>query len=489
MRNLQSRVFRTLPALAACLAAALAVGSCSSTNPPAIDNGVGFCQEWLDAKVELAHRCGGVSEQSLHMALAALGACGPVAASLSAGGLQFNAADAAACLSGTRALPCWDTSRRLPACVKALEGQVAPGGACHELLMVRSECTAGSWCDTANQCPGTCMPYAKLGESCVGAYVFCDTGLRCDSQTGRCVENPPSGIGDPCRYFGACSAGLVCEGKDGPLEYFPSSDNEEIGTCEAPRASGPCYYDYDCSNHCAGADPPDTRGTCTPWKQIGQACTPGAQDCVADAYCGANNTCVSLPAVGQPCPGNAGEGRECLDGYCNPSHICQEFLPTGAQCYVQPGWFAPDPCGGTLRTCDDGYCVPGCVAGQTCGGVGETCCSGGICDPGASCLFGKCTTCGTPGHACCPNCQSPGCNPVDYCLDGACCNEARVCVAVGSDCGGRTGTCQDGSCGGCGGTSEPCCPSAGSGAPWCATLWKCECGDSGASACTCSGWP
>jgi hypothetical protein len=85
----------------------------------------------------------------------------------------------------------------------------------------------------------------------------------------------------------------------------------------------------------------------------------------------------------------------------------------------------------------------------------------------------RCVACGLGGQPCCDG---------KHCLSGACCDESTgtyLCVAPGNACGGALGVCRNGSCGGCGALTEPCC-----GAGFCTeSNTVCSTGNTGCEQC------
>jgi hypothetical protein len=452
--------------------------------------GATFCEQWLAAVAEFRHRCTGASRDALLAAFGAIDACGPIGASLDAERLAFNPGRADDCLAEVDALECWQNPLAAPACQLTLTGRVPAGGSCYRLPLGQAECAAGSHCRSdEGHCPGVCIGYAQLGDACGSCTpstpdwcgreeVECDPSLQCGHPEGTCVETAHSepGIGDACAGVGHCAQGLVCEGQDGPLHRLGA------GTCEPPPSSGPCFSNWECSNRCTGGELPDAPGECVAWRALGERCTPGARECVPGAYCGDAAACVPLPGVGEKCTGNAGEGQECVNGFCDASGNCRPLLDAGDACTApeRSGWFdiGLDPCGGLVLECVAGFCRPTCMFGRTCGKTGEVCCAeGGGCDAGNACIAGKCERCGGEGEPCCPTCPGPSCDSATDsaapCRDGGCCNAERTCVPEGSACG--SGTCDASSCGGCGAPGEACCGPPVPGAPWCSSAAVCTC--------------
>lgn len=161
-----------------------------------------------------------------------------------------------------------------------------------------------------------------------------------------------------------------------------------------------------------------------------------------------------------------------------------------------------------LGTCNNGNC-------SGCGSDGQTCCTGALngmswsenfcVASGDACNSqNKCSQCGGSGQPCCDG---------NSCNNGGCCDRStRTCVGNNGMCGGGTGACKNGACGGgtcggagmpcctnnvectapylscqnntcagCGGPNEPCCPGANAGGYWCSVGLACQ---PGAGTCT-----
>ncbi len=171
------------------------------------------------------------------------------------------------------------------------------------------------------------------------------------------------------------------------------------------------------------------------------------------------------------CWGANGSGQVMAEGCCHAG-ICG--IPEGTSCGASggtcgEGWCSG--CGGEGQPCCDriqsgGRCrgdSPLCTDQElctACGGLGEPCCVASgtdACDGSAVCFQDTCTQPGLPGTPCLPGNLCPG---------GCCVLQAhstRVCVVLAEICpsqGDVAGRCTaDGSCGGCGGLAQACCPS------------------------------
>jgi len=216
--------------------------------------------------------------------------------------------------------------------------------------------------------------------------MICSTTLQ--GCTGRCVPGQitpqPVSIGKACTSIADCvgdEGALTCADASGPILTG-------TGTCQAPAAGGPCNYDSDCRSSVCGGLTGTAPGTCQAPKHIGDACTPGVGECGPGTYCGTANTCLLLPAVGQPCAGDHGQPDECLAGVCDAAGLCVAFGKKGDPCQTGPD---AESCGASPNQCDATTltCTPICAPGNGCGAPGQICCAGQLCN-GAACNAGMC---------------------------------------------------------------------------------------------------
>ena len=382
------------------LALVLTAVGCSSNKQLGGETSSSFCDDYLHAVTSKLVLCQGGSATAFNEASQTLDLCGGISTDLALGKLTFSPKAGQACLSEISATDCGPlfSQHSPPAdCLKAFSGTVPAGSACYPISIgLAQECAPGNYCATDTQCPGLCKPEGTLGVPCgsgVGAVAECAPPFICsytDGSGGTCQPPPPDvQVGSACGGPGQCTSQnvtLVCDGPNGPLGGSPP-----VGapTCQNPRATGSCWQNSDCStNNCVLAGPGATEGVCTPARVIGDACLPGQNQCGSGAYCGAASKCVDLPAVGQSCAGNSGEGTFCANGVCNPlTSLCDAYQGAGETCNGPTG-----QCDGFNTQCGpSGVCLPACAPGSACGAPGQICCAQNLCNAGLTCNG---TTCG-----------------------------------------------------------------------------------------------
>jgi hypothetical protein len=382
------------------------------SSSPAGDPGPSFCQNYVDSVTSKLQECRGGSAAAVETLVQTTNACNGIALDLAAGKVVFVASAASACLQEIKALDCGTfaatgtSSTGYPAdCGKVFQGTVPIGGACFPIAVPPAqECVGGSHCVANSQCPGVCQPDATLGQSCDLSSAACAEGLTCtygaNGAPACTLALPDVQVGALCAGPSDCAsanATLVCVGHGGPIDGV-SSNGSTSGTCQKPAASGPCTTGSDCSTYnCVSTVPGSTAGVCTPGKVVGDPCVPGARQCGSGTYCGPASKCLELPVVGQSCAGNAGEGTDCVNGFCNTlTKTCVPFLPAGASCQSQWTSSLSEQCDPINTTCSYtlGVCLPACAPGSNCGGSGQICCANEICAAGLACSSG---TCGPPG--------------------------------------------------------------------------------------------
>jgi hypothetical protein len=292
--------------------------------------------------------------------------CASYDEAVSAGRARFDSGEAARCLDAVDAVGCGGPAAYvsepgtilvvfpgpISACQSVVVGQVALGGSCSSLL----DCAAG-FCDRSTTCPGTCVPYREVGESCGDAVIIdspgpapakvCSPGLAC-AWTGAVTGSPV------CRALAALDGPCPCQ----PDLYCDSASS----TCKVPMTSGACASVTECA--------------------VGYQCT--SSGCRLAGVLG--DACDPAPAVPLPW-----KGFDCAPGYaCDPaSRKCIAALRDGQSCLMQlDGASYYLAClHGTRFTAEGGCtCIPPPKAdGVPCTADGECL---GTCDP----VRRKCTS-------------------------------------------------------------------------------------------------
>ncbi len=296
-------------------------------------------------------------------------------------------------------------------------GYACVGGACEATGNVGDRCESSGYCKSCSICVGTyaeaycrdCCGGQGGGGVCNGcAGTSCSGGQACVELTGindrACIPTTGATACTACGPQAPCGPGLTCVG----------------GRCHAscnPQSPGNCTACYDQGNGTGICACPDEQ------RYNGQACgqlsTGGFGACVNGLVCivqGATTTCRAL------C--NASASGSCPAGQlCTPIGTVAACLPSqtpGSQCNACNGAQC-DPgltClgGKCYAACGAGCsaCVEGTPAGALCGcpadwaGVNASCgysAEQGVraCQPGLSCIAGSCHyECTPSGPNTCP---------------------------------------------------------------------------------------
>lgn len=332
-----------------------------------------------------------------------------MAKSVDAGRMAYDAGLAGDCLHAIRSAACADIAgvfENMPdECENVFSGLVAKDGDCYR----EAECAAGLYCDqSVSDCPGQCLPYKSLGDSCSGGD--CDPDVAdCDFQQGVCAEL--AGSGEICDYVG-CRESLVCD-----------SDNDPA-VCIAPASAGSaCSSTRGCDAglQCVG-------GKCAGPAGAGQACDIGADfsnilfACRPGYYCDAD--IVHQQSAGT-CLAKKGSGSECILFYeCTANLLC-----IGMQLNQQTHEVTPGSCGkplGVGAPCTAGFEFPECDWDLYCDDQTAVCTAyPGIGDP---CIYGQAPECFgadlycDSSQAVCQNKKPDGSSCTDYyeCLSDDC---------------------------------------------------------------------
>lgn len=309
---------------------------------------------------------------------------------------------------------------------------------------------AGDACCSDGSCtaPNTlCASATFTCVSCGAPGQPCCSGSACNA-SGCCLAGRCTGAGEACQAFsvnyGTCTQGACACGKTNQ-PCCPMNESG-FGTC-SDGASVMCLYQaasssYKCF-HCGAVSEPCCSSTVC--NDSGTACDLGPSPPI----------CRPCGLTGNPC---------CANGSCSAAGACcsGRDVTSGIGTCVAPG----ASCKG-FNNMASGTCVAGVCH---CGSEGEPCCSlpgqqcadaNDRCAPIGSAMYNTCVRCGLAGNPCCAN---------NSCASGGCClyRDAlgSICVGVGADCQlsgvSAPGTCASGTCGACGGLSQPCCESVGS---------------------------
>lgn len=285
------------------------------------------------------------------------------------GRVTFNAEQAQACLNEISKLTCETGYYGAPSCDFDLlfKGNQKPGDECFDSM----ECADDGYCNYADEdsCSGTCRARIPVGGDCSSdddrcvrgadcndedvceAYskkgqrcgIGCEDGLYCTSDD-VCAERV--GEGQACTGWGACQSDLYCLSPDNVCQAYG-------------RAGDKCSSQLRCGGNtkCVIADGAQ-EGTCQTYRQKGESCVPGNNDCHYRYRCSSEtNTCVGGVALGMACGYIGGEDVECAEGYCKDG-TCTAPLKKGEECDY---W--NDFCESGL-SCTDGTCQEW----QGCGG-------------------------------------------------------------------------------------------------------------------------
>ncbi len=283
-------------------------------------------------------------------------------AAIADGRVSYDATKARACLEAFATRECNNLEEAPTICEEVFVGSAALGDPCE----IDEECAEG-YCELDDACPGTCVAYAPLGESC--ADVECERGLDCDENL-TCVEY--AGEGEPCGGDGGANCGggiFVCDGEteepnSGTCRPLGNLFSAEEGQACNPQESLFCEPGLSCvltgvgemgltwecraraeavgadcfggvPNHCpdgtycAGIDfaAGMTQGTCTALPGEGDACLEVdlVPPCGPNLDCGSeSNTCVARARNGTAC--NEDDqcfSERCVEGTCGSVGPCE----------------------------------------------------------------------------------------------------------------------------------------------------------------------
>ncbi|MDI7268453.1 MAG: hypothetical protein QME96_10700 [Myxococcota bacterium] len=352
-------------AAAALLAALLACTACDGGSG---DGAIPLDQlwnRWIEVRCGVVHRCpyfgvmippvyagSSVAEcvSALNTDLAMAGIEDPMwdlRDAVARGTVRYDGNAARTCFDRAAGMSCEQIDREPPAeCELVFVGTVAPGGQCTE----EEECLNG-WCDTGSACPGRCVAYRRVGESCTGSGERCEPNTDCDD-SGRCATEPPrqyagegqtcgGGIGHWCGYGLYCGEAGTCV-RLPPIMSEGQTCGDWIGYCNPALACHegtcrrlPATVGAECAEEtlpCALArnlvcDPSTSR--CIAIPGAGEPCLAGSY-CGPGTFCGGDRTCRATLADGASCTDDdqCSSGNCTAAGACGPRDPCGDELPS-----------------------------------------------------------------------------------------------------------------------------------------------------------------
>lgn len=293
------------------------------------------------------------------------------------GTLRYDAQAAAACVASVAELSCQFAIYQ-GRCADVFVGLVAPGAACTQ--RGDGECRDG-YCDTSERCPGVCVAWRGVDQSCdneeqqCGEGLYCDedkckrrlpAGLSCDNAPGACGDElqclaPTEGDPRVCTRLG--DEGDDCEDDQGCAWTLTCDD----GVCRARVARGDrCRQARNCpdGDQCYAAVQGEATRCAEPL-DVGAVCSGDSNACASPASCQYGDDDMwrcRLPAE---------EGESCAHVSCMPPLICIPDVDGGH-------------CGDTFDNgtacesnyyCQSGNCREGLCAGP--GDEGDACESSG----------------------------------------------------------------------------------------------------------------
>lgn len=274
-------------------------------------------------------------------------------ASVEAGHVDYHGERVDECLEGIAKLGCKVTTQRLGSiagCEEVFEGKAEEGADCD----VDEMCAGDAYCNSAEQCPGTCKARSGSGDVCEESDE-CENGLDCGG-AGTCEA--PGKAGDPCGTQGtaSCGLGFLCNGADedkgtaGTCGTFEDAFSKKLGDscdlqasvfCEAGlscianlvnnavsfecaklvAAGAACHFGV--PSHCPDGEycnadimTGKVEGSCVKLPKAGDDCQvqiPGTPNCAAGLMCGSDDKCRKNGRVGDACA----EDGDCASNHCD----------------------------------------------------------------------------------------------------------------------------------------------------------------------------
>lgn len=254
----------------------------------------------------------------------------------------FSRDAAETCLEQLDKSPCaalaFDLDVIAPACTRVYDGKGLAGAKCHHAI----ECAADLFCAMPNgACPGKCAAHVAAGEVCEDDNA-CEKGATCVCANANCASRvcrPPAKIGSSCGTVDVpgCGDDAYCAPRGVPKPH----------TCQRRVKEGaPCVTSDACVKplHCVGFSSAKKPGTCKNAKALGDACSPGANECAASAACIGEKkkaVCTAWAGPGGTCGVFDGEPAGCMGGYCDDG-TCKPYKRPGEGCDYKG---AMDACG------------------------------------------------------------------------------------------------------------------------------------------------
>jgi hypothetical protein len=253
---------------------------------------------------------------------------------------------------------------------------------------------------------GVCLPRCESDADC-------ETGRRCDRDSGNCIARGDRATGEACSSNGPCNGGLCITSPTFRGGYCSARCGSQFEGCEPGSqcveldgAQAVCLSTCDGDGDCRGSEGYKCR-------QIGVRKDPNGNDVpnrVCVPRCQSNDEC----ADGQHCDVDSGD---CTDGAGEPNPLGQFCADDGecasGRCVTDDGWLL-------------GYCTSGCdggcgdgVCGQTT--AGEICLS--ACQGDLDCR---------PGYVCGETANGKGCTAP--CTADGDCAEGLRCIASSGRC-------------------------------------------------------
>jgi len=311
----------------------------------------------------------------------------------------------------------------------------------------QTDCAAGSYCSTTNQCLTGCMTDASCSTGVDGGAV-----LTCDPTTHTCQG---------CALDTDCQPGTVCE--TATTQCVPGCTGEQACATGRTCCNGQCLDLQADTAHCGACatpcTPPNGAGKCVDGMCAIGTCNTGFQDCnkmPADGCEVATGTdTMNCGTCANVCPALANSTPACVGGACGLGACAANFgncdgnPANGCEANTQT---SPPNCGGCGNACALANAVNGCAAGS---------CTIASCNPG----FADCdkaagdgcevntgtdpTNCGSCAHVCSVPNASPACTG-GACAVGMCVVPFEDCNLMASDgCEVNVHT-DPNNCGGCG---------------------------------------